>query len=84
VFPVRYELNLYMLFRRNSVFKGLSRIILLFLIATEYSSLKYTFLKIFLICIINIWYLKGRDQYEYLDVDGSIIIKWMGQMCGLD
>jgi hypothetical protein len=23
VFPVRYELNLYMLFRRNSVFKGL-------------------------------------------------------------
>jgi hypothetical protein len=24
VFPVRYELNLYMLFRRNSVFKGLT------------------------------------------------------------
>jgi hypothetical protein len=26
VFPVRYELNLYMLFRRNSVFKGLSKL----------------------------------------------------------
>jgi hypothetical protein len=25
VFPVRYELNLYILFRRNSVFKGLIR-----------------------------------------------------------
>jgi hypothetical protein len=26
VFPVRYELNSYILFRRNSVFKGLSRV----------------------------------------------------------
>jgi hypothetical protein len=26
VFPVRYELNLYILFRRNPVFKGLTRI----------------------------------------------------------
>jgi hypothetical protein len=25
VFPVRYELNSYILFRRNSVFKGLSK-----------------------------------------------------------
>jgi hypothetical protein len=25
VFPVRYELNFYILFRRNSVFKGLRR-----------------------------------------------------------
>jgi hypothetical protein len=24
VFPVRYELNLYILFKRNSVFKGLA------------------------------------------------------------
>jgi hypothetical protein len=26
VFPVRYELNLYILFKRNSVFKGLNQI----------------------------------------------------------
>jgi hypothetical protein len=27
VFPVRYELNSYILFRRNSVFKGLKKVV---------------------------------------------------------
>jgi hypothetical protein len=29
VFPVRYEINSYILFRRNSVYKGLTKVLVL-------------------------------------------------------
>jgi hypothetical protein len=35
VFPVSYELNVYIVFRRNSVFKGLTP--LLFILGLEYA-----------------------------------------------
>jgi hypothetical protein len=86
MFPVRYELNVYIIFRRNFVFKGLSNL------KMGNPGVAYRCLELrrrgfrgeFLLCssirIVDILSLSRIDSYSLCDSCGDIVSKWNPQI----